>query len=56
MNCFDLLGVILTLTEISLNLMPDYRVVLFIRESFIIFSWVALWRPLELLLYDWYPI
>ncbi len=27
-----------------------------IRELFIILGWVALWRPAELLLYDWFPI
>jgi hypothetical protein len=28
----------------------------FVHESFVIGSWVALWRPLELLLYDWWPL
>ena len=51
-----LLAGIFSLTELSLHLVPDNKVVLFIRESFIIFGWVALWRPMELLLYDWYPI
>ncbi|RZL02580.1 MAG: hypothetical protein EOO89_29080 [Pedobacter sp.] len=51
-----LLAVIFSLTELTLHLVPDSKVVLFIRESFIIFGWVALWRPMELLLYDWYPI
>lgn len=51
-----LLGVIYSLTEFTLHLIPDNRFVLFIRESFIILGWVALWRPLELLLYDWYPV
>ena len=51
-----LLAVIFSLTEIAIRFMPDNRIVLFIRESFIIFGWVALWRPMELLLYDWYPI
>jgi hypothetical protein len=51
-----LLAVIFSLTEIAIRFMPDNRIVLFIRESFIIFGWVALWRPLELLLYDWYPV
>ena len=27
-----------------------------IRELFIILGWVALWRPAELLLYEWFPI
>ena len=51
-----LLAILFSLTEIALHLLPENRFVLFIRESFIILGWVALWRPLELLLYDWYPI
>jgi hypothetical protein len=27
-----------------------------IRESFALGGWVALWRPLEIFLYDWWPI
>ncbi|MDP1564007.1 MAG: hypothetical protein Q8M16_21710 [Pirellulaceae bacterium] len=27
-----------------------------LRESFIIIGWVAMWRPLEIFLYDWWPI
>jgi hypothetical protein len=27
-----------------------------IRESAVIGGWVALWRPLEIFLYDWWPI
>lgn len=26
------------------------------QEGFLIIGWVALWRPVELLLYDWWPI
>ena len=26
------------------------------RESFLIGGWVAMWRPLEVFLYDWWPI
>jgi hypothetical protein len=51
-----LLAVIYSLTEFAIWFVPDNRLVLFIRESFIILGWVALWRPMELLLYDWYPI
>lgn len=25
------------------------------REGFVIFGWVALWRPFDALLFDWYP-
>lgn len=27
-----------------------------IRESFVIGGWVAMWRPLEVFLYDWWPV
>ncbi len=27
-----------------------------VKESLIIAGWVALWRPLEIFLYDWWPI
>lgn len=27
-----------------------------VRESFIIIGWVAMWRPLEIYLYDWWPL
>jgi hypothetical protein len=27
-----------------------------IEESFLILGWVANWRPLEIFLYDWWPI
>lgn len=26
------------------------------REGIVIFGWVSMWKPLELLLFDWYPI
>ena len=27
-----------------------------IEESLLIFAWVANWRPIEIFLYDWWPI
>jgi hypothetical protein len=27
-----------------------------VRESFLIGGWVAMWRPLEVFLYDWWPV
>ena len=27
-----------------------------VKESFVIGGWVALWRPLEIFLYDWWPL
>ena len=32
------------------------RVAGVIREGFLIGGWVAMWRPLEVFLYDWWPI
>ena len=32
----------------------DVRLVL--RESLVIAGWVAMWRPMEVFLYDWWPI
>lgn len=41
--------------EVVANLVaPKYADV--VRESFIIGGWVALWRPLEIFLYLWWPI
>jgi hypothetical protein len=27
-----------------------------VKESFTIGGWVAMWRPLEIYLYDWWPL
>ena len=27
-----------------------------LRESLVIGGWVAMWRPLEVFLYDWWPV
>jgi hypothetical protein len=27
-----------------------------LRQSFLILGWVANWRPLEIFLYDWWPL
>jgi hypothetical protein len=37
-------------------LTPRGGVAHFIEEGFIIVGWVALWRPLEIFLYDWWPL
>lgn len=33
--------------------LPDNTIMITFRELFIILGWVALWRPADLLLYDW---
>jgi hypothetical protein len=34
----------------------DIRFAEVLREGFVIGGWVAMWRPLEVFLYDWWPI
>jgi hypothetical protein len=49
------LVVFLTLAELTMMLKnPHVRQIL--REGLIIIGWVAIWRPLEVLLYDWWPL
>jgi hypothetical protein len=35
---------------------PESRLAVLLRESLLIGGWVAMWRPLEIFLYDWWPI
>jgi hypothetical protein len=36
--------------------LDESRLGVVIREGFLIGGWVAMWRPLEVFLYDWWPI
>jgi hypothetical protein len=27
-----------------------------LREGVVIFGWVSIWKPIELILFDWYPL
>ena len=38
------------------KMMEGYRSGSIIRESLLIGGWVAMWRPLEIFLYEWWPI
>ena len=38
------------------GLLGDSRLSDIMREGFLIGGWVAMWRPLEVFLYDWWPI
>lgn len=38
------------------RMFPEGRVMTIVRESLIIGGWVAMWRPIEIFLYDWWPI
>jgi len=45
----------LTLAELT-KFLPDGPVRQILREGLLIIGWVVMWRPLELLLYDWWPL
>ena len=38
------------------DLVGRYHYGRFLHESIVIGAWVALWRPLEIFLYDWWPV
>ena len=49
------LVVFLALAEFTLSL-PAGPLREILREGLVITGWVAMWRPLEVLLYDWWPM
>jgi hypothetical protein len=49
------LVVFLTLAQLTLSL-PAGPLREILREGLVITGWVAMWRPLEVLLYDWWPL
>src|SRR5258706_4373311 len=46
----------IALGDFLAGLMKGSRVGEIVRESFTIGGWVSMWRPLEIFLYDWWPI
>ena len=34
----------------------NWRLLAIVRESLIIGGWVAMWKPIEVFLYDWWPV
>lgn len=42
--------------DVIASAMTGSRFVEVLREGLIIGGWVAMWRPLEIFLYDWWPI
>ena len=45
----------LTLAELTV-LLPVGTLRQILREGLVIIGWVAMWRPLDVLLYDWWPL
>jgi len=50
------LAVAIALGDFLANLMKGNRIGEILRESLMIGGWVSMWRPLEVFLYDWWPI
>ncbi len=50
-----MLVVFLTLAELTVSL-PSGPPREILREGLVITGWAAMWRPLEVLLYDWWPL
>jgi hypothetical protein len=48
------LAVLLSAAELT-TLLPGSHLLEIVHEGLVISGWVAMWRPLELLLYDWWP-
>ena len=42
--------------DVAETMLRDTRFAGIARESLLIGGWVAMWRPLEIFLYDWWPI
>jgi hypothetical protein len=52
---FVFLTFMVLLTKIIDRIPQQFYLAIPVRELLIILGWVALWRPADLLLYDWYP-
>ena len=50
------LAAAIVIGDVVVGLVSRERYGTFVQESLIIGGWVALWRPLEIFLYDWWPI
>lgn len=51
-----MLGICLLLAQTVTSLFPDNRFASVLGEGFVIAGWVANWRPIEIFLYDWWPL
>lgn len=50
------LALALTIGERVASYFPENRLALLVQEGVLIVGWVAMWRPVEIFLYDWWPI
>ena len=52
----SVLVLFLALAELLTKQLPEGTLRQISREGLVITGWVAMWRPLEALLYDWWPL
>lgn len=50
------LGAAIAVSRLLDALYPGSGLLSVVRESLLIGGWVAMWRPIEIFLYDWWPI
>jgi hypothetical protein len=50
------LAICLSASQLIAPLIPNATAAWVVQESLIIVGWVANWRPIEIYLYDWWPI
>ena len=50
------LAALFGLSDLVSKLLAGHHIGEPIRESLLIGSWVVMWRPLEIFLYDWWPV
>lgn len=50
------LGIAVTVAGLINRAMGETPIGALLRETIVIGGWVAMWRPLEIFLYDWWPI
>ncbi|MCX6117971.1 MAG: hypothetical protein NT027_10545 [Proteobacteria bacterium] len=57
---FMLIGVVFLVACItvaqSISVPNNHGLLGVLREGIVIFGWVSVWKPIELLLFDWYPL
>ncbi len=50
------LALVIVISEGAARVMGESSPALLLNQGLIIVGWVAMWRPLEIFLYDWWPI
>lgn len=50
------LTVFLSMAQLMMRIVPEGTIQQILREGLVITGWVAMWRPLDVLLYDWWPL